>query len=169
MARNIEIKARVYNMDALAAAASAMATEAPIHIQQDDTFFKCDLGRLKLRAFMGGTGQLIFYRRANLSSPKESFYCLSETECADSLRETLSLAYGQTGRVRKMRTLVIVGRTRIHLDVVEGLGNFLELEVVLEQSEETDAGVKEANDFIARLGIRAKDLIEDSYVDLLAR
>ena len=169
MARNIEIKARVINMDTLTTVASAMATEAPIQIQQDDTFFKCDLGRLKLRAFAGGTGQLIFYRRANELGPKESFYCLSSTDCPDTLRETLSLAYGQAGRVRKMRTLVIVGRTRIHLDVVEGLGNFMELEVVLDQSEKTDVGVKEANELLSRLGVRGEDLIEHAYVDLLTR
>ena len=95
MARNIEIKARVSNMETLTTIASAMATEAPLQIQQDDTFFKCDLGRLKLRAFADGTGQLIFYRRANESGPKESFYCLSSTDCADTLRETPSLAYGR--------------------------------------------------------------------------
>ena len=168
MARNIEIKARVLDMDAITTAALAIADTAPVKTQQDDTFFACDRGRLKLRAFINGTGQLIFYRRANESGPTESFYCLSQTEHADSLRETLSLAHGQVGRVKKVRTLLMVGRTRIHLDVVEGLGNFMELEVVLEESESIEVGMEEAKTLMLKLGIRAQDLIEEAYVDLLA-
>ena len=118
---------------------------------------------------MDGNGQLIFYRRANESGPKESFYCLSQVANADTLRETLSLAYGQLGRVKKTRTLVTFNRIRIHLDVVEDLGNFIELEVILEDDESTEIGVKEAENLMARLGIQAEDLIEDAYVDLLAR
>ena len=169
MARNIEIKARVHNLDALTATARAIATSETVNIQQDDTFFRCDLGRLKLRAFVDGTGQLIFYRRAKQSGPKESFYCLSQTDCADTLRQTLSLAYGQVGRVRKLRALLNVGRTRIHLDAVEGLGDFIELEVVLQKDESAELGVAEAKDLMDRLGIQAEDLIEDAYVDLLAK
>ena len=36
---------------------------------------------------------------------------------------------------RSTRTLLMAGRTRIHLDVVAGLGHFLELEVVLRDGE----------------------------------
>ena len=51
MARNIEIKAHVADLTALTARAAAMADEGPTEIRQDDTFFTCDSGRLKLRAF----------------------------------------------------------------------------------------------------------------------
>jgi len=57
------------------------------------------------------------------------------TAAPDALREALTLAYGVIGRVRKVRTLFMAGRTRIHLDRVEGLGEFLELEVVLAEHE----------------------------------
>ena len=103
VARNIEIKARIESVSAVAEKANAIATEAPCTIFQDDTFFNCDNGRLKLRVFDNGSGQLIFYRRADQEGPKESFYVLSETSSPDSLREALSLAYGVTGRVRKKR------------------------------------------------------------------
>ncbi len=168
MARNIEIKARVGSISALARKVAGIASEGPVEILQDDTFFRCEAGRLKLRAFADGTGQLIFYRRENQSGPKESFYQLTRTDEPDSLRETLSLAYGQSGRVRKHRTLFIVGKTRVHLDRVEGLGEFLELEVVLGDGEATEAGVEEADDLMERLGVLPTDLIEGAYVDLLA-
>ena len=167
VARNIEIKARVESMDAVAEKASAIATETPCTIFQDDTFFKCDNGRLKLRAFDNGTGQLIFYRRDDQDGPKESFYVLSETSSPDSLREALSLAYGVIGRVRKKRLLYLVGRTRVHLDSVEGLGDFMELEVVLRDGESTNAGVQEADGLMQRLGIQPGQLVKGAYFDLL--
>jgi len=165
-ARNIEIKARIESVEALVPLASALANEGPIEIEQDDTFFRCEAGRLKLRAFSRKSGELIYYRRANQHGPKESFYLRAPTSAPDTLRESLSLAYGQVGRVRKHRTLFLVGRTRIHLDRVEGLGDFLELEVVLADGEPSEGGVREAHELMKKLGIQPSQLIEGAYVDL---
>ena len=169
MARNIEIKARIPSVQALVPGAVVLATEGPIDILQDDTFFHCANGRLKLRAFSPTSGELIFYRRPDQQGPKESFYLRSPTTEPDTLRESLTLAYGQSGRVRKHRTLFLAGRTRIHLDRVEGLGDFLELEVVLQDGEASEVGVREAHEMMAALGVETAQLIEGAYVDLLAR
>lgn len=168
MARNIEIKARIPSVQALVPGAVVLATEGPIDILQDDTFFHCANGRLKLRAFSPTSGELIFYRRPDQQGPKESFYLRSPTTEPDTLRESLTLAYGQSGRVRKHRTLFLAGRTRIHLDRVEGLGDFLELEVVLQDGEASEVGVREAHEMMAALGVETAQLIEGAYVDLLA-
>src|SRR6476661_8356743 len=103
MARNIEIKARVADPAALASRVAAIADSGPFAIFQDDTFFACQTGRLKLRDFGDGTGELIHYRRANLAGPKESFYLLSPTSAPANLRESLRLANGISGRVVKHR------------------------------------------------------------------
>ena len=169
MSRNIEIKARIDDVGALTRKVVAIADEGPIEISQDDTFFRCDLGRLKLRAFSDGSGELIFYRRANQLGPKESFYIRTPTSEPNSLRESLSLAYGQVGRVRKSRTLYLAGRTRVHLDNVEQLGWFLELEVVLAGNEPREAGIREANGLMTTLEISPSHLVNDAYIDLLAR
>jgi len=79
MARNIEIKAHIESVESLLPKVAAIANEGPIEIIQDDTFFTCDNGRMKLRAFSEEKGELIFYRRANQQGPKESFYVLSPT------------------------------------------------------------------------------------------
>ena len=115
MARNIEIKARIESVALLTPKVAELASEGPIEIAQDDTFFNCVTGRLKLRAFSNDAGELIFYRRVNQTGPKESFYLRSPTSSPETLRESLTLAYGQVGRVRKYRTLFLVGRTRVHL------------------------------------------------------
>ena len=167
MARNIEIKARVADMPALAARAAAIADSGPFEIPQDDTFFGCENGRLKLRVYADGRGELIFYRRPDADGPKVSFYVLSPTESPDTLREALALANGQEGRVVKHRTVFMVGRTRVHLDRVQGLGDYMELEVVLADDESPDDGVREAHALMARLGIAADSLVTGAYHDLL--
>ena len=165
MARNVEIKARIGSVEALLPVVAALADQGPFEIAQDDAFFRCEAGRLKLRDFLDGTGELIFYRRADLRGTKESFYLRAPTSAPDPLRQLLSLACGQVGRVVKHRTLFLVGRTRIHLDRVEGLGDFLELEVVLGDGESAEAGVRESHALMARLGIERQQLVEGAYVD----
>jgi predicted adenylyl cyclase CyaB len=169
MARNIEIKARIESVEAMAVKVAALSNHGPIDITQDDTFFVCMHGRVKLRTVSPTEGQLIFYQRANQVGPKESFFVLTPTASPDALREVLSLAYGQAGRVRKHRTLYRVGRTRIHLDRVEHLGDFLELEVELSEGERVEQGMEEAHNLMASLGIATAQLIEGAYVDLLAQ
>lgn len=167
MPRNIEIKARIDSVESLLPKAAAIADQGPVEIFQDDTFFNCANGRMKLRAFSEEEGELIFYRRSNLQGPKESFYVRSPTSTPGTLREALSHAYGRKGRVQKHRTLFLIGRTRVHLDRVKDLGHFLELEVVLNEGELPEAGVEEAHSLMDRLGVEASQLIEGAYVDLL--
>jgi predicted adenylyl cyclase CyaB len=167
MPRNVEIKARIESVDKLLPRVKVIADSGPTEIFQDDTFFSCPNGRLKLRAFSETSGELIFYRRPDVAGPKESFYVISPTASPNTLREALSLAHGAWGRVRKHRTLFLAGRTRIHLDRVDGLGDFLELEVVLAAGESTETGMGIARELLARLGISPQQLIEGAYADLL--
>ncbi|WP_367155960.1 class IV adenylate cyclase [Methylomonas sp. HYX-M1] len=167
MAKNIEIKARLDSIAAVLPLAAQLADQGPFEIIQDDTFFVCANGRLKLREFAGGDGELIFYRRPDALGPKASHYLLVPTREPETLRQVLTQAYGQIGRVRKHRTLFLAGRTRIHLDCVQGLGDFLELEVVLAEHEAEAAGVAEAEDLLARLAIKRNQRIEVAYPDLL--
>ncbi|GAB4063892.1 class IV adenylate cyclase [Uliginosibacterium sediminicola] len=167
MARNTEIKARVADPVALFERAARIADSGPIAIFQDDTFFHCSNGRLKLRDFGDGRGELIFYQRPDQHGPKESFYVLSPSASPASLREALGLAHGISGRVIKQRSLFLAGQTRIHLDEVQGLGHFMELEVVLDETQSSADGVRIAEALMRELGIDARALIDGAYVDLL--
>ncbi|MBL0174696.1 MAG: class IV adenylate cyclase [Ignavibacteria bacterium] len=153
MPSNIEIKARIESIDALLPRVRSIATSGPEEIFQDDTFFPCPSGRLKLRMFSEDAGELIFYQRTDSAGPKQSRYILTHTSEPAALRETLTQAYGTAGRVRKHRTLYLAGRTRVHLDRVDGLGEFLELEVVLADGEAPETGIAVANELLAALGI----------------
>jgi predicted adenylyl cyclase CyaB len=167
VARNIEIKAHIKSIAEVIPRVEAIATGGPTEILQDDTFFACDSGRLKLRVFSEERGELIHYRRADRQDPKESYYVVTPTHSPYSLHEVLTLAYGQTGRVEKHRTLYLAGRTRIHLDHVKALGDFLELEVVLDDGESAEVGIAEAHALMEQLGIDETQLVEGAYVDLL--
>jgi predicted adenylyl cyclase CyaB len=167
MARNVEVKARIDDIEKLKVKVAGIADKCPIEIFQDDTFFACPNGRIKLRTFSVNKAELIFYQRPNHSGPKESVYSIAPITSPDKTREVLSQGYGQTGRVRKHRTLFLIGRTRVHLDRVEGLGDFIELEVVLAEKEPTENGVLVANELLSKLGILSDHLIEGAYVDLL--
>ena len=167
MGRNIEIKARVESADALRVKVARLANRGPVEFVQDDWFFRCAAGRLKLRIFSAEQGELIFYQRPDQPGPKEASYCIAPSTAPESLREALARAYGIAGRVRKQRTLFMIGRTRVHLDRVENLGDWLEVEVVLEENEPATAGIGEAQDLMAKLGIDSSQLVEGAYVDLL--
>lgn len=166
MARNVEVKARVASLAAIEARAREIATEGPLDLEQDDTFFACARGRLKLREFADGRGELIHYRRADEAGPKTSDYVIAPTSDPASLRQALERAYGAAGRVRKSRRLYLAERTRIHLDRVRGLGSFVELEVVLREGESEEAGLGVARQLMARLGIEESQLVRGAYVDL---
>jgi predicted adenylyl cyclase CyaB len=169
VARNVEIKARIENVPGIRQLAERIADSGPSELVQDDTFFRCARGRLKLRVTAQDEGELILYRRDNRPGPKESTYLRSPISQPDDLRELLVAAFGQSGRVRKQRTVYLVGRTRIHLDIVEKLGHFVELEVVLQDGESVEDGALEANRVMKMLGIDKAQLVEDAYVDLIAR
>ena len=166
--RNVEIKARVGDLATAEARAAAIASEGPFDLEQDDTFFACPRGRLKLRQLAAGRGELIHYHRPDQDGPKLSDYVRVPTSDPEGLRDALARALGVTGRVRKQRRLYLAGRTRIHLDRVEGLGDFLELEVVLAPGEPVVAGEAEARRLMQALGVVETDLITGAYVDLLA-
>src|SRR5687767_14220176 len=130
MPANVEIKARVQDSAGIRARAEALASTSSQLIEQEDTFFVVPRGRLKLRILSSISAELIYYEREDRAGPKESRYSVFHTSEPDSLKALLQMSLGIRGIVRKQRTLYLVGQTRIHLDEVEGLGSFVELEVV---------------------------------------
>src|ERR1035437_1812032 len=104
MARNIEIKGRIESVQALAPRVAKIANDGPTEIFQDDTFFQCEAGRLKLRAFSESHGELIFYWRQNQAGPKESFYVRSQTAEPAALREGGGADVGGDFKSRSVET-----------------------------------------------------------------
>ena len=167
MAVNIEIKARVEDLDSLRRKAEAIS-DGPVQlILQEDIFFNIRRGRLKLRILSEDHGELIYYERADHTGPKRSQYFISRTAEPRKLAVVLESALGIRGVVRKKRSLYWVGNTRVHFDEVEKLGTFMELEVVLSTGQRMEEGEKIAGDLMDRLEIQSADLIQGAYIDLI--
>jgi predicted adenylyl cyclase CyaB len=167
MPANIEIKARSRDFASQRRQAEALSDDPVQVIPQEDTFFHIPTGRLKLRQLAPDRGQLVYYDRPDQDGPKRSDYHIFETGDPETLKTTLRLALGVRGVVRKTRYLYMVGQTRLHLDQVEGLGEFLELEVVLRPGQSDAEGLAIARHLMTRLGIQEQDLLQGAYVDLL--
>ncbi len=169
MPANIEIKARVHDFIALRQKAEQLS-DAPCQvIPQEDTFFNCPHGRIKIRELGPEHGQLVYYLREDAAGPKHSEYKIFEADNPAGLKLILAQAYGVRGVVSKVRYLFMVGQTRIHLDDVLGLGKFMELEVVLRPDQTDEQGQAIAEELMRELGIQEADLIDGAYMDLMEK
>ncbi len=134
---------------------------------QVDTYFKVGSGRLKLRE--GDIeNHLIYYAREDKRGPKQSDVMLTGTEPGSSLREMLAKALGILVVVDKKREIYFMGNVKFHLDTVEGLGEFVEIEAI---DDKGDIGreklLAQCSKYMKKFGIDEKDLVSGSYSDML--
>jgi predicted adenylyl cyclase CyaB len=167
MPANIEIKAHARDFEAVRARAEELSDSSVEVIPQVDIFFNVSQGRLKLRILAPDHGQLIYYTRPDQEGPKRSEYHIAETADPENLKRVFELSYGIRGVVKKTRHLYLVGQTRIHLDDVEKLGQFMELEVVMGDGQGDAEGREIAEGLMASLGVERSDLLQGAYMDIL--
>jgi len=169
MPTNIEIKARINNVNDIRRKLVKLNASLAVEILQEDTFVNTIKGRLKLRTFSDGKGELIYYLRNDSAEPKRSDYLVYKTYDPGLLKKVLEFSLGIRGVVKKSRLLYFVGTTRIHLDEVENLGSFIEIEVVLKPEQNENEGKAIAEDLMRKLNIEKSDLVDDAYIDLLEK
>jgi homotetrameric cytidine deaminase len=165
---NVELKARDADPEATAARCRSLGAAEHGVVEQRDTYFAGRRGRLKLREETGSGAELIAYRRADGTEPEESAFIRAAAADPAALREALDAALGTTVVVVKRRRLFVWENVRIHLDDVEGLGTFLELEALVGPGLNDRA---EAQEKVARLrgelAISDDALVAVGYADLL--
>ncbi|MEK6235637.1 MAG: class IV adenylate cyclase [Planctomycetales bacterium] len=170
---NIELKARLSNLDAARKVARELPAENAGVLSQTDTYFHCPNGRLKLREFADRPAELIWYARDNQQQAKRSDYHLAPVVNPETLKLSLAAALGVRVVVKKRRELFLYQNVRIHLDQVDGLGEFLEFEAVLPQNSESDpdAAQNAGRNLVAwlqeRFALSPESLVAESYSDLL--
>lgn len=169
MAVNVEIKAILRDRDQVEARARVLCDAPPQEILQRDVFFDTLHGRLKLRVLAPDRGWLVYYEREDAAGPRPSTYQLFQVDDPPRLEAMLAAACGVRGEVRKQRTLYMVGQTRVHLDKVAGLGDYVELEAVLQPGQTMEEGQTLVVGLMARLGIETQDLVDVAYMDLIER
>ena len=136
--------------------------------EQTDTYFQVNNGRLKLRQ---GTieNSLIFYKRENIAGPKMSQVNLFQVDHgSDLLKEILTNANGIKVVVKKKREIYFIDNVKFHIDEVEGLGSFVEIEAI---DKDGTLGLEKIRQqceyYLQQFEIPAANLLTHSYSDLL--
>ena len=164
--KNIEIKAKIHNYKKVKRLVEELCPTPIQTEEQEDTFFNTATGRLKLRE-TNDESEIIYYDRQDSLEPTQSDIALSFINNPDTLKAVLTKSNGIRGIVKKKRILYKYAQTRIHLDDVEGLGKFIELEVVLRENQTVEDGELIANDLMNKFDIQKTDLIDVAYIDLI--
>jgi predicted adenylyl cyclase CyaB len=165
---NLEIKARCADLAAARARAERVATGYQGLDLQVDTYFRTRAGRLKLRESSLSGGQLVPYLRPDRAGARRADYRVVPVEDPASLKALLSEILGVHRTVVKEREIFLYENVRIHLDRVDGLGSFLELEAVFDGSPSAEAEQRHKVDFLMKeLGVNEEDLLAHSYEGLL--
>lgn len=164
---NIEIKARCADADAIRAILRSRKADAKGTDHQIDTYFNVPAGRLKLRE--GNIeNALIFYERPDQAGPKQSTIVLHETTPHSDLKAVLTAALGVKVTVDKSREISFIGNVKFHVDVVAGLGSFVEIEAIdADGSIGRERLLAQCQEYVELFGIKDTDLVEGSYSDLL--
>ena len=165
--RNLEAKFRLPDHAMARARAEAIGFSMRATFEQRDTFFAARAGKLKLRE-EADRASLIHYNRAPEGGLDLSNYEIVEIANAGAVRAMLADALGIIAEVRKRRTLMMRRNVRLHLDQVDGLGDFGEIEAVLADGDPATACRDEVEEILAALDVRADQLIDKSYFEMIA-
>jgi homotetrameric cytidine deaminase len=163
--RNIELKALDPDPARSLAVCRELGAEDRGVLRQRDTYFRTRTGRLKLREEEPGGAVLIQYDRPDEAVARESRYRLTRVDDPAGLRASLDAALGTLVVVDKERHLFLWDGVRIHLDTVEGLGRFVELEGVAPEESDLGPEREKVAQLQERLGIET--VLTDSYSDRL--
>lgn len=126
MARNLEIKVKLENHKRIKKILSANGIKIAELLRQKDIYYNVNNGLLKLR-IENGKETLIFYDRNEKSKKRWSDYFLLDIKTPNA-EKFLDKFLERIIEVKKVRELYLYNNTRIHLDKVDKLGFFLELE-----------------------------------------
>ena len=163
--RNIELKASDPDPERSLAVVKGLGAHDRGLIRQRDTYFRVHTGRLKLREEEPGGATLIQYDRVDADEARESQYRLTPIEDAKTLLASLEATLGILTVVEKERHLLLWQSVRIHLDVVTGLGNFIELEGVAAPGSDLAAELERVTRLTEVLGIAPERVLRNSYSD----
>ncbi len=166
---NVEIKATCHDLEKIRQKLTTMNADFIGLDKQTDTYFNVVKGRLKLRE--GNIeNNLIFYDRENKAGPKKSNFQLLKIPDPQALKTMLENSLGIKMIVEKEREIFFVENVKIHLDRVLALGTFVEIEASnLNAPHSFEKLQEQCNYFIQLFEIKERDLLHDSYSDMMLR
>ncbi len=165
--KNVEIKARCFDPEKVEKILLENGADYKGLDHQTDTYFNVKTGRLKMR--QGNIEKsLIFYDRPNKKGPKQSTFNLYKSENLEELKPLLESSLGVMVEVKKHRKIFFIDFVKFHIDEVEGLGSFVEIEAGDLEVDRTVDELRELCDYyIDLLDIKEENLVNISYSDML--
>ena len=167
--KNIEIKARYTKTVRIHETLKTIEAEFSRTEIQTDTYYNVENGRLKIREIVSGPSQLVHYFRENKAGPRPSWYEIVRLREVKKVKARLLKEHGLLGIVKKKREIWIWENVRIHLDEVDGLGGFIELEAIVDRKEDVKGDEARVRWLMEKIVIKEKDLIAVSYIDMVKR
>lgn len=161
----IQLKVRDRDPDSSLAICALLGAEPGGEVRQRDTYFQGDRGRLWIREEEGGGAHLFADERLVLAGapPRRWKFDVAQP---DVVLHTFALSLGVETVVVKHRQLLHCDEVRIHLDEVEDLGCFLELQAEVRANSDPAPARAQLNTLLQALGIEDDDLVIESYADL---
>lgn len=162
---NLEIKARCGDPERVRAVLRSRQARFAGTDHQLDTYFRVPAGRLKLRE--GNIeNALIYYDRQNESGPKQSDVLLHVVSPNSGLKEILTKVLGVLAVVDKQREIYYIANVKFHIDTVQGLGSFVEIEAAGDEHSDSGVLLGQCRDYVEQFAIREDDLVAESYSDI---
>lgn len=165
--RNVELKAVDLAPQRSAQVCLEIGASDQGVVWQRDTYFQVLRGRLKLREENPGSPHLIQFTRDDRPDPRPSDFRIASVEDVDALRSVLEASLEALVVVTKRRHLFLWHTVRIHLDLVDELGAFIELEAVARPDSDLAHDHELIGELRARLGITDESLVSSGYADQL--
>lgn len=163
----VELKAKISSREEVGARLRSLGAVFVTTLRQRDVYFNGVRGRLKLRLQEPGADQLVQYDRPDLASAKGSRIQVSVLPPGHGMETLLSNALGVATVVTKQRDVFDWDGTRVHVDRVDGLGEYVEFERLVGPEGATSQDREHLLGLAARLGISTDALEAGSYADLL--
>ena len=164
---NYECKARCRDLDKIEQILLQLNADYKGEDHQIDTYFETDHGRFKLRE--GNIeNALIFYQREDIAGAKVSDISYYQSADKKSLKQVLTKALNVISCVDKRRKIFFIDNVKFHLDRIEDLGTFVEIEAIgMTESDTVEKLKKQCAQYIEIFGILDEDFIAISYVDMM--
>lgn len=163
-----EIKAKLLDYDATMKTLHKHCGNSKEVVNQEDIFFECKKGKLKLRIFDNNKADLIFYTRDKEDGIKNCKFVTYNSDDPEALKNVLSASFEIIGSVIKTRTLYLYNDIRIHIDKVKSLGEFIEIEIPINNANRSESGTTIQN-LMKTFKIDKSHILEGAYIDLLRK
>ncbi|MBW2990668.1 class IV adenylate cyclase [Candidatus Woesearchaeota archaeon] len=164
---NIEIKAKHDNIKHVRYLLKQNKAKFIGKDHQIDTYFKVPSGRLKIRE--GNIEHsLIYYEREDIKGPKHSKVTLVDLEPKSNLKDLFMKIFRPLVVVDKKREIYFIDNVKFHIDSVNELGEFIEIEAIDKEGKiGLETLTNQCKQYIDLFEIKNKNLIDKSYSDLL--